>query len=438
MTTIDTETTGVDLSVERRPAGGLEPLDVVRAATGRVPYVFHRTAGTTVIGLGVALSASADEGDSFRRAYERVRAPLQEVASGSDGSDAPRLFFQVAFDSSSVCGDQTWGGFERRRVVCPRLSLRWHDGTVTVVRVGDDASGGERAVESVLRDAASRDRRRQTRETGALRIEWTGAEAYRSAVHRAIDDEETEKAVIARTADVFSDSPLDPAAIVSELASRHGASRLFAVSPSNDSCVFLGASPERLIRLRGRRADTMALAGTADCRDRDPEEATRQLMQSAKDRHEHDFVARMIVDKLRGLDARVDVPGEPRPVVLPNVVHLETPISAQVPESVEIVDLVEALHPTPAVCGTPTEPARRLIGEVEPFDRGLYTGVLGWSTLAGEGDATVALRCGLVGERRARLYAGGGITSESVVEDEAAETESKFEPMLQALREGSR
>jgi isochorismate synthase EntC len=117
------------------------------------------------------------------------------------------------------------------------------------------------------------------------------------------------------------------------------------------------------------------------------------------------------------------------------VVHLETPISATLPDGVGVVDLVDALHPTPAVCGTPTEAARGMIRQLEPFDRGLYAGAVGWTNLAGEGDVTVALRCGLLRDRWAHLFAGGGITADSEVDEEVAETESKFMPVLEALRE---
>lgn len=404
-----------------------EPIELVGAATGRMPCQLHRTPEGTLVGLGVAASARGRDGESLADVEARLRRRLVEQF-GEGLPEQLRLFFQVAFDPGSSA-DPVWSGIQRVRVVAPRATMCWSEGVSTTARL--DGEG----VDELLDRAGSGDQKRAGAGSAELQIEWPAIEAYREAVRQAIAAEAVDKAVVARRARVTADRRIRPREVVATLDRRHPEARLFSLSPGPDRPTFVGASPERLIRLQGTRAGTMALAGTADCRDRPPGEAAEELLASGKARDEHDYVVEMITETLAGLGATVEPPDRPRPVRASEVVHLQTPIEARVADSHRLVDLVDALHPTPAVCGTPTAPARRLIDRVEPFDRGLYTGVVGWTDLEGNGDATVALRCGLLDGRCAHLFAGGGITAASEVGAEEAETTSKFAPMLDALRE---
>jgi len=405
------------------------PLDVLRVAGGHTPCIFHRTPRVSLVGLGRAVTYDGERGVSLRDLVERVRCQLHEETGSDHRSDDLVILFRVAFDPDAAGGDG-WSRFGRIRAVAPQVMLRWQRERLTIHRLGSHD------LDPLLDEAATTSDVPTDGKSPNLCIETPASRAYRSGIRRAKNSDELEKAVIARTADVSADAEFAPYAVVDALSRQHPSARIFSISPAPEAPTFVGASPERLVRLRDTRATTVALAGTADCRERDPEDVAETLRRSAKDRGEHACVRRMIVETLEGLGADVSAPADPRPTILPDVVHLETPIEADVPETLRATDLVDALHPTPAVCGTPREPALELIREVEPFDRGFYAGVLGWTTLAGDGDATVALRCGLVDGRRARLFAGGGITADSAVDAEVAETEAKFTPMLTALREG--
>ncbi|HRJ46763.1 MAG TPA: chorismate-binding protein, partial [Opitutaceae bacterium] len=157
------------------------------------------------------------------------------------------------------------------------------------------------------------------------------------------------------------------------------------------------------------------------------------LLRSDKDRREHALVVEAVVGRLRrlGLDpGHTPAPGLRR---LANLQHLHTPVRATLPPTVRLLEVLAALHPTPAVGGTPQEAAMARIRELEGFPRGLYAGTLGWMNARGGGEFFVGLRSALVEGNRARVYAGAGIVAGSTPEKEFAETELKFKAMLDAL-----
>ncbi|MBZ0122182.1 MAG: chorismate-binding protein, partial [Sandaracinaceae bacterium] len=164
----------------------------------------------------------------------------------------------------------------------------------------------------------------------------------------------------------------------------------------------------------------------------DAEDAEARLRASAKDLEEHRFVVRHLLERLAPLCASVEMPATPAIKRLPNVLHLHTPVRAVLHEGVHACALVEALHPTPAVCGTPSTAASAWIAENEP-GRGWYGGVVGWIDASGDAELIVALRCGVVRGASAWLWAGGGIVEGSEPEAEWIETQSKLRPVLEAL-----
>jgi isochorismate synthase len=183
---------------------------------------------------------------------------------------------------------------------------------------------------------------------------------------------------------------------------------------------------------RGLAVETDGLAGTAK-RGADDASIMRALLESAKDRHEHALVVRAIADVLGPRVSSLKVPAEPRIRSLRNVHHLWTPICAVLRDETHVLSLVGALHPTPAVSGTPRERATSWIAAHEPTARGWYTGAVGWIDAAGDGDFVVAIRAGLLGPNDVWLYAGAGIVEGSDPLAELAETRAKQAPMLAAL-----
>ncbi len=242
------------------------------------------------------------------------------------------------------------------------------------------------------------------------------------------------KIVIARAIDFQFDRPFRPLVTLAGLRERFR--DCYAFSFENDGGQsFIGASPERLVRVADGCILTEALAGTCGRGGTAREDArlARTLLESDKDRREHSHVVRTIGRRLEALGIRATHEASPGLRVLPNVQHLHTPITGELPLGGHILDIVEALHPTPAVGGVPLDAVVGLIAELEPFERGLYAGAIGYFDAVGNGEFCVGLRAGLVNEATARLFAGAGIVAGSNAEAEWRETEMKFGALRDAI-----
>jgi menaquinone-specific isochorismate synthase len=198
---------------------------------------------------------------------------------------------------------------------------------------------------------------------------------------------------------------------------------------------FVGASPELLVRREGSRVTSRPMAGTAP-RHEDPaadERAVAALQASSKDDLEHRLVVDWVRDTLALCTTALEV-GDPIPERFTTVTHLTTTIHAELTDTgLTALDLALALHPTPAVGGSPRAAALDAIQRLEPFARGSYGGPVGWVDAAGDGEFAVALRCADIDGHRARLFAGAGIVAGSDPDLEWAETQAKLEPMLRCL-----
>jgi menaquinone-specific isochorismate synthase len=245
---------------------------------------------------------------------------------------------------------------------------------------------------------------------------------------------EFQKIVLARAQDIVAGEPLHPLRMLNGLRQRFPDCYAFS-SADGSGRSFIGASPERLVRVSQGVLQTEALAGSARRGAGASEDAAlaSTLLHSEKDlreqRHVLDSIKRRLDDL--GLSARhSEIPSVLR---LANVQHLRTPIEADLREGVRLLDVVAALHPTPAVGGSPREAAVARIRELEGFPRGLYAGALGWMNARGGGEFFVGIRSALVEGPTARAYAGAGIVAGSSPDREYAETELKFAALLDAL-----
>jgi isochorismate synthase len=234
-----------------------------------------------------------------------------------------------------------------------------------------------------------------------------------------------------------------PAELLRALDARHGdCVRVVARPPGGGTLV--AATPERLVRRDGDVVACDALAGTISRRapDLGPDQlgsaahlvaARNALLASTKDRREHDLVVRAIADALRSVGAEVSMPDQPGLRELRHVLHLHTPIRAQLARPCHVLELAARLHPTPAVGGTPTRVACEWIASREPVARGWYASPVGWFDLDGNGELAVAIRSGVLAGHRVHLWAGAGIVAGSDPDRELAETDVKLRAMLGAL-----
>jgi isochorismate synthase len=250
------------------------------------------------------------------------------------------------------------------------------------------------------------------------------------AALEAIGDGRLDKVVLAREATVEAEGPWPRAEVLRRLRRRPGgATYLYAREG------FVGASPELLVRRRGRVAVSRPMAGTVPRGDSATAEAEglARLTGSPKEAVEHRLVVDAVADGLAKVADRVQV-GRPEVVRLATVAHLATEITADLtgplPTALELAGL---LHPTPAVGGSPRDAALAAIAALEPFDRGCYAGPVGWVDHTGDGEWAIALRCATLDGHRAHLLAGAGIVPGSDPDAEWAETEYKLRAVLEVL-----
>ncbi len=248
------------------------------------------------------------------------------------------------------------------------------------------------------------------------------------------------KVVLARAVDIAFDPPVDPLLVAARLIdnSYNRDGFIADLSPAGrPGHMLVGSSPEVLVKRQGSTVTAYPLAGSAP-READPEldaAVGRRLRTSAKDLSEHQFVVDHIRDALAPLCSRLDIPPRPEITRTNEMWHLATPIVGTLTDpAVTALELALQVHPTPAICGTPTDAAEALIQTAES-DRGFYAGAVGWSDSSGDGEYMVAIRCAEVSGdgKTARAWAGGGIVAESVAEEELAETSAKLRTILRSL-----
>jgi len=400
--------------------------------------------GAAVAALGRVLALEAAGPDRFTRAAARWRDvagdALADDADGPGGSGLVAVGgFAFAPDGG---GAPAWAGFAPASLIVPEVSLARRGGrcrlTVNVAVAPDDAPA----------DALARVSARLAElRAGALPlldpapvgsydvVSPMPPAHYEEAVARAVQritGGEFEKVVLAREVEVHAPVAHDPGAVLGLLREAFPSSFTYAVG--RGEATFIGATPELLIRREGQRASTVALAGSTR-RSADPavdDHLGEQLLRSDKDRHENAIVARRIARTLAPVSVWVTAAPEPVVIKVANIQHLAAPIRAQLRSSMDAIELVGRLHPTPAVGAEPAG-ALSVIPALEGFDRGWYAGPVGWTDASGDGEFCVALRCALLRGPVARCYAGCGIVRDSNPAAELAETEVKLQVMLPVL-----
>lgn len=257
--------------------------------------------------------------------------------------------------------------------------------------------------------------------------EWQEAVATATARIRA---GELDKVVLAREVTVTADAPLSVATILLRLSQHHPGCFLYLVDG------YCGASPELLVSRTGDVVRAQPMAGTKPRRG-DPEAdalLAEELLASATYRHEHQVTIDAVHDTLLAFSSYVDYEPVPSVVPLANVVHLATQVEGRLSHPpASILELVDALHPTPAVCGRPRDAALAVIAELEELDRGRYAGAVGWVDAEGNGEWAVAIRGAEIDGPTARIIAGNGMVGDSDPPTELIETRAKLQAMLSAI-----
>lgn len=323
-----------------------------------------------------------------------------------------------------------WSGFPGLLLRVPELAVMRRRGRTFTYAATDDAEAllelGE--VAAVTRAPAAR---RLDLTPVRNPVAWTASIGNAAARLRL---GEADKVVLAREVVARGDGVVSAGMVARALRAAYPSCFIYLITGS-DGTAFAGASPELLIRRTGGRAFAQPMAGSVarGASDAEDERLARELVDSVKDASEHRIVSSFVVDALRPFSSKVDA-RPPEVVRFTNIQHLATEVSAELERpAAGALDLAAALHPTPAVGGWPREAAEALIDELEGMERGWYAGAVGWTDASGDGEFAIALRCGLLWEDGARLYAGVGVMPDSDPARELAETELKFRALLGAL-----
>ena len=242
---------------------------------------------------------------------------------------------------------------------------------------------------------------------------------------------EVAKVVLSRLIEIATDAPVNSGELLERLIAQNPASYNFHL-PLSDGGVLLGASPELLLRKEGTQFNSLPLAGSArrqpdDVLDR---EAGNKLLASEKDRHEHDLVTQAMKAVLAPRSRHLTLPESPQLITTPTLWHLGTPITGECDAQENALSLACLLHPTPALSGFPHQVAKKLIAELEPFNRELFGGIVGWCDDEGNGEWVVTIRCARLYQNQIRLFAGAGIVPASSPVAEWRETGTKLSTML--------
>lgn len=391
-------------------------------------YWTARAGGFEVAGIGAAHVVTEPD------ALERVRAV---VAQGDSGL---RLYGGMRFDPARP-SDAAWGGFDARWFVLPEIELvRDGDGTRLVANVLADGDVAAARVKLEALAAGIGAARRSNGVTGEPRArqdapERVGWDRNLANALRAMEACEIDKVVLARRTAMTFDHALDPLVLLARLRRVTRDCYLFCFQPAA-GVAFIGASPERFYKRAGRNLETEAVAGTRP-RGANPDEDRRLgevLLSNDKERREHVFVREMIGQALKPLCRDVCIDVQPSLFRLVRGQHLFSGVTGTLRDGVEDAALVEALHPTPAVGGTPTASALARIRAWEPFDRGWYAAPVGWVG-RDEAEFAVAIRSALCRGRELSLFSGAGIVPGSSAAEEWDEIEHKIQDFVGVLRE---
>ncbi|MCO4764313.1 MAG: isochorismate synthase [Myxococcales bacterium] len=334
-----------------------------------------------------------------------------------------------------------WKAFGAWRFALPQLELgRDANGAWLALHVHGTASDwAERKADALaLLSAEPTSLQRQHAEPTVLAVvDQPDRAGWRDGVERALDamaDGDLDKVVLARKRTVELAEKPDALRLLRQLAEREPKSFRFCLQPRGDSA-FVGASPERLLKMAAGDVVSEALAGTR-ARGATPEidaAASAELQNSDKDRREHALVVQMVTDTLGRVCQTVDAPAEPNIMALSHVQHLHTPIWGQMGGAHGLADVLGALHPTPAVGGTPSRQAQTLIEKLEPFQRGLYAAPVGWIGGGRQAEFTVAIRSALIEDKQLSLFSGAGLVRGSEPDVEWGEIDAKIAALWQAF-----
>jgi menaquinone-specific isochorismate synthase len=374
--------------------------------------------GDGLIGFGEWKSTSVKGKNRFvdaRKWWHEQLATLKIQNTVHGSGTGPILFTSFAFDPA-----------EESKLVIPELVIGKRGDKSWITWIGDKNQpsisilGNSKSIGEVIFEA------------GALSdSEWKNRVA--SAVTK-IKNGDLEKVVLARDLIGKSTEAISKRNLITSLSKNYPSTWVFLVAN------LIGATPELLVRLNKSLVTSRILAGTIRKSGDEAKDLglAASLAKSSKDLEEHEYAVRSVAQALEPFCSSTNVPESPFVLHLANVMHLATDVTGVLNDAttpIDIFALISSLHPSAAVCGTPTQAASAVINELEEMNRGRYAGPVGWIDSRGDGEIGIALRTGELSEdeKSIRIFSGCGIVAGSNPEDELAESQAKLSPMRTAL-----
>jgi len=392
-----------------------EHLPLLELLPDSAPVTWVR-GGDGLAGWGSYATTTVSGPNRFNDARKWWHQQLEKLAISDSvhvSGTGPILFTSFSFDQN-----------EESVLVIPEIVVGMRNGSSWITWIGDQAQPKLAESAQTLEDAEY-----NWGDGSISPAEWQLRVAQ---AIREIESTKLEKVVLARDLKVNSHRAIDPRKILRNLSAEYPSTWIFAVDG------LIGATPELLLRLSRGMVTSRVLAGTISKTGDDERDLAlaASLARSSKDLEEHEYAVRSVADALDPFCTSTNVPESPFVLHLANVMHLATDVTGALIESKKSVDaftILEKLHPSAAVCGTPTEIAAKLINDIEGMPRGRYAGPVGWLDARGDGELGIALRCGQILGNELRIFAGCGIVAGSNPEKELTESNAKFAPMRSAL-----
>ncbi|WP_338838112.1 isochorismate synthase [Kurthia gibsonii] len=409
---------------------------------GQCFYWQNKDKDFTLVGLGHAYTIKSNDADARYEDVEKAWKHLIHSTSLKGIKQQPILFGSFTFDPKKGVSDE-WANFSHANFALAKHQLvesngRFYMNTHLVseeVITDEDIELAREEREALLEQAKGRTLKTYIKPHVVLTEEPYKEEYLQSItqVTNQIKAKQADKVVIARSLALTFDEEVNTSNLLAQLSEEQPESYLFAQEQGQD--LFLGATPERLVFVNHKKAYSSCVAGSIrrGATVQEDEEFGRILLNDTKNLQEHQYVVDMISNSFKETCEQYTLPNYPDLLKIRDIQHLHTPIEGILKEDATILQMVEKLHPTPALGGSPREVAMEMIRQYEPMNRGVYAAPIGWLNADGDGEFAVAIRSALLQDKKAYLYAGGGIVADSEPQSEYEETLVKFRPMLRTL-----
>lgn len=394
----------------------------------------------SILGYGELIKLVAGQQQRFSSLQKQYKHLCQQWYG--DNPFMPKAFLGYAFDPLSAMTEH-WSDLPNAQLSIPEIIIETR-AQKTSITINFDHQQTEDTDKLLARLFASLEQiiKPPGRPKHPPPVHISSSKAIPDKIHwqqlseqaiQLIAQKQMNKLVFSRKLSLLAESDFDSRQLLDKLSKHYPGCTIIACAKNN--LELIAATPERLLSLNHGHISCDAIGGTLDINDQPSyaELINGQSASASKLLHEHAIIVDHIRQQLEPLCPKLEIPVAPSLMKLHNLYHLQTRINGQIADSVSLFDLIDQLHPTPAIGGQPHRAAMQWIQQNEAYDRGWYTGGFGWMDGNNEGEISVLLRCALIKNNQLDLFAGAGLVADSVADSEWHETELKMKTILELI-----